>query len=114
MPPQDKLSPYLRNQIDSLKKSAPRQVQPTSATPIDVYTAQIRTWTNTQTPGQLDRSYTITEIINLSGLKGINKGNASVQLTGEALRRCGYQARRIWTTKGRNKRYWLYKGTCND
>ena len=110
MQPQDKFSPYLRDQIDSLKKSAPREVRPTLSTPIDVYTAQIRAWTLTQTPGQLERSYTITEIINLSGLKGINKGNASVQLTGEALRRCGYLARRSWSNKGRNKRYWSYKG----
>ena len=110
MQPQDKFSPYLRNQIDSLKKSVPIETRPPSSTPIDIYTAQIRAWTLTQTPGQLERSYTITEIINLSGLKGINRGRASVQLTGEALRRCGYLVKRSWSTKGRNKRYWFYKG----
>lgn len=104
--PQDSLKPYLRERISELQRNAANHIQYKAPNPLDIYTEKIRIWLQHLTREQLSRSYTISEIIMLSQLKGINNSRASVQLTGEALRRCGMVPIRDWSKKGRNKRYW--------
>lgn len=104
--PQDSLKPYLRERIRELQRNATNHIQYKAPNPLEIYTEKIRTWLKHLTPEQLGRSYTISEIITLSGLKGITNPKASVQLTGEALRRCGLLPVRDWSKNGRNKRYW--------
>lgn len=115
------LGPTLRQQIDKLKaetmelnsKPPTRPAIPISL--IDHYTHQITEWVASLNPLQLSRSYTLVEIIALAGLKGHYRIRASNQFTGEALRRCGFAAKRNWTNQGRNSRYWkLNEKEAND
>lgn len=106
MPPQDTFRPFLRDHIKQLKESVPNHVVAKASNPLDTYIEKIDAWLKHLTPEQLERSYTIREIIMLCELKGINQSRASVQITGEALRRCGVVPVRDWSKKGRNKRYW--------
>lgn len=104
--------PTLRQQIDKLKaetlelnsKPPTRPTQPISL--IEQYTDQISTWVASMTVLQRQRTYTLEEVIALAKLKGHFRSRASNQFTGEALRRCGFRPKRIWTNLGRNKRYW--------
>jgi hypothetical protein len=73
----------------------------------DNYVTQIMNWSQRLTPAQLGRRYLIEEVMALAGLKGRYREHASVRYTGEALRRCGFVAKRDWTTAGRNKRFWV-------
>ena len=106
MQPQDTFKPFLRDRIQQLRESIPNNPVTKSSNPLDVYIEKIQTWLKHLTPEQLNRPYTILEIIMLSELKGITNPRASVQLTGEALRRCGLVPVRDWSKNGRNKRYW--------
>lgn len=110
--PQHVLQPTLRQQLDKLKaetlelnsKPPTRLTKPLSL--IDHYTHQITEWVASLNPLQLSRSYTLLEIIALAELKGHYRIRASNQFTGEALRKCGFVAKRNWTNQGRNSRYW--------
>lgn len=76
----------------------------------ECYVALITSWVQCLTPSQLNRHYTLGEVICLSGLRGRYRDHASVRYTGEALRRCGFKQKRDWTASGRNKRYWQFVG----
>lgn len=73
----------------------------------DNYVNQIMNWSQRLTPAQLGRRYSIEEVMALAELKGRYREHASVRYTGEALRRCGFETKRDWTTAGRNKRFWV-------
>ena len=110
--PHHNLGPTLRQQIDKLKaetlelnsKPTTRPAKPISL--IEHYTDQITEWVASLNPLQLSRSYTLSEIIALAGLKGHYRDRASNQFTGEALRRSGFTGKRDWSRLGRNSRYW--------
>jgi hypothetical protein len=74
---------------------------------LDCYAEQIMKWAQHLSPVQLLRKYSIEEVIALACLKGRYRDQASVRYTGEALRRCGFVAKRDWTVGGRNKRFWM-------
>jgi len=109
------LAPTLRQQIDKLKaetlelnsRLSARPTKPVSL--IDHYTHQITEWIASLNPLQRLRSYTLLEIIALAGLKGHYRERASNQFTGEALRKCGFVAKRDWSSAGRNRRWWQLK-----
>jgi hypothetical protein len=109
------LAPTLRQQIDKLKAetlelNSKPPTQPTKPISlIDQYIHQITEWIASLNPLQRLRSYTLLEIIALVGLKGHYRIRASNQFTGEALRKCGFVAKRNWTNQGRNSRYWKLK-----
>jgi hypothetical protein len=105
----------LRTAIDQLKTEAlsatAHSVQAVNKESIpDEYVERIQTWVGRLPPVQLQRQFTITEVIALATLPGHFRPNASLRYTGEALRRCGFKQKRDWTTAGRNKRYWFFEG----
>lgn len=106
------LSPTLRQEIDKLKAETAELNSKTPNSPtksialIDRYTNQITHWISSMTAIQRQRTYTLEEIIVLAGLKGYFRYRASNQFAGEALRRCGFRSKRMWSNLGRNKRYW--------
>jgi len=109
------LAPTLRQQIDKLKaetlelnsRPSTRPTKPISL--IDHYTHQITTWIATLTALQRQRKYKLEEITALAQLKGHYRERSSNQFTGEALRRCGFIAKRDWSAAGRNCRWWQLK-----
>jgi hypothetical protein len=105
----------LRETIDRLKKEAVNVKVPTvqkapKENIADEYVGLIQTWVGRLPLVQLQRQFTITEVIALATLPGHFRANASLRYTGEALRRCGFKQKRDWTTAGRNKRYWFFEG----
>jgi hypothetical protein len=105
----------LRTAIDQLKTEAlsvkASSVQAVTKESIpDEYVERIQTWVSRLPPVQLQRQFTITEVIALATLPGHFRPNASLRYTGEALRRCGFKQQRDWTAAGRNKRYWQFVG----
>lgn len=101
----------LRDAVNRLAREAATTPQPhTHLAPgsiADSYVTQITSWSQQLTPAQLDRRYSMEEVMILAGLKGRYRDRASVRYTGEALRRCGFVTKRDWTTAGRNKRFWV-------
>jgi hypothetical protein len=106
------LTPTLRQQIDKLKAETLELNSNPPAGPakpeslIDHYTDQITTWITTLTVLQKQRKYKLQEISALAQLKGHYREKPSNQFTGEALRRCGFIAKRDWSAAGRNCRWW--------
>jgi hypothetical protein len=105
----------LRETIDRLKTEAVNvKVPPVQKAPkeniADEYVGLIQTWVGRLPPVQLQRQFTIAEVIALATLPGHFRPTASLRHTGEALRRCGFKQKRDWTAAGRNKRYWQFLG----
>lgn len=100
-------------ELEKLKQDAeaasrtPAGVHPTGV--VDEYTTRIRAWTETMTPQQRQRRFTLREVMTLAELHGRFRPAPSGHCTGTALRRCGFKCRRDWTAAGRNRRYWIYQ-----
>lgn len=73
----------------------------------DEYTERIQFWKTNLTTVQLNRKFTIDEVIALATLQGHFRPTASLRYVAEALRRCGFVQKRDWTNSGRNKRFWI-------
>ena len=108
--PQEKFD-TVRSRFQALKAEAEASQSPfNSCADISTeFTAKLEAWVKTLTPTQLSAKRTIAEIIQLAGLSGRTKYAASVQQTGIALRRAGFEPTRDYTKGGHNRRYWIYK-----
>lgn len=113
MQPPEKLTAYMREAIDDLKRKAvapkPKAVAFASIPTSACYQNAIARWVATLTPLQRMRRFSMGEIIKLTGACGINGKPASVQAMGDALHACGFVQKRDWTKAGRNRRYWKLK-----
>ena len=69
---------------------------------------QIKAWSESMTPEQRKRRFTIEEIERLAGLMGKFGGRAAHHHIAQSLRAIAFVPRRDWTVAGRNKRYWIW------
>lgn len=113
MQPPEKLTAYIRDAIADLKRKveAPKPKPAASAaTPTSArYQNAIASWVATLTPMQRTRRFSMSEIIRLADVDGINGKPASVHVMGDALHASGFEQKRDWTKAGRNRRYWKLK-----
>jgi hypothetical protein len=65
-------------------------------------------WIHSLTPAQLERPYTTIEVIRLASLTGKYRSLPALQEVAQILRKHGFEHKRSWTTRARNKRYWLH------
>ncbi len=97
----------LRIQLAQLKQTA-EAVRVNQLSHLAKLRDQIKTWSESMTPEQRKRSFTIEEIERLAGLVGKFGGRAAHHHIAQSLRTCGFSHRRDWTVAGRNKRYWIW------
>ena len=106
-PPTCKTLP-LRIQLAQLKEAAAKAVGINHQSQTDKLSTQIKTWSESMTPEQRKRRFTMEEIERLAGLVGkLGKGAAHHHIA-QSLRAIGFVPRRDWTAAGRNKRYWIW------
>lgn len=104
---------YLKDQLKRLQEEACNSIarKPKGHREVDLinlYTQRIHKWIRSLSPSQLQREFSIKEIMVLADLRGHYRKLASVQYTAEALRKCGFRQKRNWKISGRNKRYWKW------
>ena len=106
-PPTCKTLP-LRIQLAQLRQAAAESVGINHQGQTDKLSDQIKTWSESMTPEQRKRRFTMEEIERLAGLVGkLGKGAAHHHIA-QSLRAIGFDSRRDWTAAGRNKRYWIW------
>ena len=100
----------LRIQLGQLKQAAAvaASVRVKHQSHADKLRDQIKTWSESMTPEQRKRRFTIEEIERLAGLVGKHSGRAAHHHIAQALRVLGFQPCRDWSAAGRNKRYWIW------
>ena len=106
-PPTCKTLP-LRIQLAQLKQASAEAVGINHQSQTDRLSNQIKTWSESMTPEQRKRRFTMEEIERLAGLVGKLGRGAAYHHIAQSLRAIGFDSRRDWTTAGRNKRYWIW------
>ena len=97
----------LRIQLGQLKHAA-AAVRVKHQSHADKLRDQIKAWSESMTPEQRKRRFTIEEIERLAGLKGKTGGKTAHHHIAQSLRAIAFVPRRDWTVAGRNKRYWIW------
>lgn len=106
-PPTCKTLP-LRIQLAQLRQAAAESVGINHQSQTDKLSDQIKTWSESMTPEQRKRRFTMEEIERLAGLMGKFGGRAAHHHIAQSLLAIGFDSRRDWTAAGRNKRYWIW------
>ena len=97
----------LRIQLGQLKHAA-AAVRVKHQSHADKLRDQIKAWSESMTPEQRKRRFTLEEIERLAGLVGKVGRGAAHHPIAQSLRAIGFDSRRDWTAAGRNKRYWIW------
>ena len=98
----------LRVQLERLRKTAQHDLHTKPARHSERLREQIKAWSESMTPEQRKRRFTIEEIERLAGLMGKFGGRAAHHHIAQSLRAIEFAPRRDWTAAGRNKRYWIW------
>ena len=106
-PPTCKSLP-LRIQLAQLKQASAEAIRVNQQSHQAKLLDQIKAWSESMTPEQRKRRFTIEEIERLAGLMGKFGGRAAHHHIGQSLRAIEFAPRRDWTVAGRNKRYWIW------
>lgn len=108
MQPPTFISVPLRTQLAQLKQAASETSRVEHQSHVAKLRDQITTWSESMTPDQRNRRFTIDEIERLAGLVGKFGGRAAHHHIAQTLRHIGFAPCRDWTKSGRNKRYWIW------
>ena len=108
MQPPTSNSVPLRIQLAQLKQASVEAVRVKHQSHRDKLREQIKAWSESMTPEQRKRRFTIEEIERLAGLMGKFGGRAAHHHIAQSLRAIKFVPRRDWTAAGRNKRYWIW------
>lgn len=108
MQPPTSNSVPLRIQLAQLKQASVEAVRVKHQSHRDKLREQIKAWSESMTPEQRKRRFTIEEIERLAGLMGKFGGRAAHHHIAQSLRNIGFAPCRDWTLSGRNKRYWIW------
>ena len=108
MQPPTSNSVPLRIQLAQLKQASVEAVRVKHQSHRDKLREQIKAWSESMTPEQRKRRFTIEEIERLAGLKGKTGGRTAHHHIAQSLRAIAFVPRRDWTVAGRNKRYWIW------
>ena len=106
-PPTCKTLP-LRIQLAQLKQASAEAIRVNHQSQTDRLSNQIKTWSESMTPEQRKRRFTMEEIERLAGLVGKLGRGAAYHHIAQSLRAIGFSPCRDWTAAGRNKRYWIW------
>ncbi len=108
MPPPTFNSVPLRTQLAQLKQAASETSRVEHQSHPAKLRDQIKAWSESMTPEQRNRRFTIEEVERLAGLVGKFGGRAAHHHIAQSLRNIGFSPCRDWTVSGRNKRYWKW------
>lgn len=98
----------LRVQLEQLRRSSERFIHTKPLRHTDRLREQIKVWSESMTPEQRKRRFTMEEIERLAGLVGKLGRGAAHHHIAQSLRAIGFSPCRDWTVAGRNKRYWIW------